>query len=40
VGSPTALIALATPAVLLGVRKVPEPHVILAVGIIGVALAR
>jgi chromate transporter len=37
---PTALIALTTLAVLLGVKKVPEPFIILAAGIIGVALAR
>ena len=36
---PTALIALATLGVLLGVKKVPEPLVILAAGAVGLALA-
>jgi chromate transport protein ChrA len=35
---PTALIALATLGVLLGVKKVPEPLVILAAGAVGLAL--
>jgi chromate transporter len=33
---PTALIALATLAVLLGIRRVPEPLVVLAAGVVGV----
>jgi chromate transporter len=36
---PTALIALAALGVLLGVKKVPEPLVILAAGAVGLALA-
>src|SRR5688572_3305024 len=39
VDTTTALIALATLAVLLKVRKVPEPLVILAAGAVGLALA-
>ena len=35
---PTALIALATLGVLLGVKKVPEPLLILAAGAVGMAL--
>jgi chromate transporter len=37
---PTALIALAALAVLLAARKVPEPLVILAAGLVGLALVR
>jgi chromate transporter len=37
---PTALIALVTLAVLLGVKKVPEPLVILAAGVVGLTLSR
>ena len=37
---PTALIALTTLAVLLRVRKVPEPLVILSAGLVGMAFPR
>lgn len=37
---PTAVIALTTLVVLLRIRKVPEPLVILAAGVVGVALTR
>lgn len=37
---PTSLIAFATLAILLGTKKVPEPLVIFAAGLVGVVLAR